>query len=165
AALRPEHRADPGRPRTGQRLLMATQPFLLPDLGEGLEDAEVVSWKVKEGDRVELNQILVEVNTAKALVEIPSPWAGVIAKLHAAEGEVVNVGQPLVSIRVELAAGSAEEKKPKRQALLVGYGVAEEEEAPGSHARAAPGRERAGGAPIPASPPVRRLARELGIDL
>ena len=145
---------------------MAVQQFLLPDLGEGLEDAEVMAWKVKEGDRVELNQVLVEVNTAKALVEIPSPWVGVVEKLHAAEGEVVNVGQPLVSIRVELAAGAAsEEKKPKRQALLVGYGVAEEEEAPASHARAAPGRERAGGAPIPASPPVRRLARELGIDL
>jgi 2-oxoisovalerate dehydrogenase E2 component (dihydrolipoyl transacylase) len=144
---------------------MAVQQFLLPDLGEGLEDAEVVAWKVKEGDRVELNQVLVEVNTAKALVEIPSPWVGVVEKLHAAEGEVVNVGQPLVSIRVELAAGAAEEKKPKRQALLVGYGVAEEEEAPASHARAASGRERAGGAPIPASPPVRRLARELGIDL
>ena len=144
---------------------MAVQQFLLPDLGEGLEDAEVVAWKVKGGDRVELNQVLVEVNTAKALVEIPSPWAGVVEKLHAAEGGVVNVGQPLVSIRVEGAAEATKEKKPKRQALLVGYGVAEEEETPAARARVAPARERAGGAPIPASPPVRRLARELGIDL
>jgi 2-oxoisovalerate dehydrogenase E2 component (dihydrolipoyl transacylase) len=144
---------------------MAVQQFLLPDLGEGLEDAEVMAWKVKEGDRVELNQVLVEVNTAKALVEIPSPWMGVVEKLHAAEGEVVNVGQPLVSIRVEGAAEATEEKKPKREALLVGYGVAEEEETPAARARVTPARERAGGAPIAASPPVRRLAKELGIDL
>ena len=57
---------------------MSTREFLLPDLGEGLEDAEIVAWRVAEGDTVELNQILVEVNTAKALVEIPSPWPGVI---------------------------------------------------------------------------------------
>src|SRR2546421_1102944 len=75
--------------------------FLLPDLGEGLEDAEVVSWRVAEGEAVELNQVLVEVNTAKALVEIPSPWAGVVSRLHAAAGEVVVVGAPLVSITVD----------------------------------------------------------------
>jgi 2-oxoisovalerate dehydrogenase E2 component (dihydrolipoyl transacylase) len=143
---------------------MPARQFLLPDLGEGLEDAEVVAWKVEEGQRVELNQVLVEVNTAKALVEIPSPWVGVVEKLHAAEGDVVKVGQPLLSIEVEGTTEVAPEKKPKRQALLVGYGVEEETESaprpPGS-----PVRERAGGAPIPASPPVRRLAKELGIDL
>jgi pyruvate dehydrogenase E2 component (dihydrolipoamide acetyltransferase) len=158
---------------------MAVRQFLLPDLGEGLEDAEVVAWRVGEGDRVELNQVLVEVNTAKALVEIPSPWAGVIAKLHANEGDVVVVGQPLVSIEVggerqaEPAAATgakapATGEKPRRQALLVGYGVAEEEDVtapapPSVRAPVAPAR--AGGAPIPASPPVRRLAKELGIEL
>src|SRR4030095_8033122 len=80
---------------------MTVQQFLLPDLGEGLEDAEVVTWHVAEGDRVELNQTLVEVNTAKALVEIPAPWEGVIEKLHAKKGEMVNVGPPLRSIGVE----------------------------------------------------------------
>lgn len=144
---------------------MAAREFLLPDLGEGLEDAEVVSWKVKEGDRVELNQILVEVNTAKALVEIPSPWVGTVQKLHAAEGDVVKVGQPLVSIDMEGSPDTVEEKKPKRQALLVGYGVAEEEETPAPRRPASPARERARGGPIPASPPVRRLAKELGIEL
>src|SRR4029450_10601330 len=112
---------------------MTVQQFLLPDLGEGLEDAEVVTWHVAEGDRVELNQTLVEVNTAKALVEIPAPWEGVIEKLHAAEGDVVNVGAPLGSIRVkgstsvgmsavaderEVAESQAEagdEVKPKRR--------------------------------------------------
>jgi 2-oxoisovalerate dehydrogenase E2 component (dihydrolipoyl transacylase) len=122
---------------------MAIRDFLLPDLGEGLEDAEVVGWKVREGDRVELNQTLVEVNTAKALVEIPSPWEGVVEKLHAADGDVVKVGQPLVSIRVEDGAEAsleatqatqevgpeaAEEAKPKRRAVLVGYGVADDED-------------------------------------
>ena len=144
---------------------MALRYFLLPDLGEGLEDAEVVTWRVAEGDRVELNQALVEVNTEKALVEIPAPWAGIVEKVHAAEGEVVKVGAPLVSIRVEDAAG--EESKPQRRAVLVGYGVAEEEPARPKRSRAAV--SDSGGAdrsrPIPASPPVRRLAKELGVDL
>src|SRR6266545_1956197 len=106
---------------------MAVREFLLPDLGEGLEDAEVVAWRVAEGDHVELNQTLVEVNTAKALVEIPAPWEGVIERLHAAEGDVVKVGHPLVSIRVDDQA-EAGGSKPKRQAVLVGYGVEEQDE-------------------------------------
>jgi 2-oxoisovalerate dehydrogenase E2 component (dihydrolipoyl transacylase) len=141
---------------------MSVREFLLPDLGEGLEDAEVVGWKVKEGDRVELNQTLVEVNTAKALVEIPSPWEGVIEKLYAVDGDVVKVGQPLVSIRTD---DGAEEAKPKRRAVLVGYGVADEEgpaATPGGGPRRI-GERRAG--PVPASPPVRRLAKEMGVDL
>jgi 2-oxoisovalerate dehydrogenase E2 component (dihydrolipoyl transacylase) len=145
---------------------MAVREFLLPDLGEGLEDAEVVTWRVAEGDHVELNQTLVEVNTAKALVEIPAPWEGVVEKLHAAEGAVVGVGQPLVSIRVE-GADAEPSAKPKRQAMLVGYGVEEEEVAPapssGGGAPMPGSRERAG--PVPTSPPVRRLAKELGVDL
>lgn len=145
---------------------MAARQFLLPDLGEGLEDAEVVAWRVAEGDRVELNQILVEVNTAKALVEIPSPWVGVVEKLHAAPGDLVKVGQPLVSIEVEGAPTEAEDTKPKRQAMLVGYGVAEEEEkSPSRISRPGPAREREPRTPVPASPPVRRLAKELGVDL
>jgi pyruvate dehydrogenase E2 component (dihydrolipoamide acetyltransferase) len=160
---------------------MAIREFLLPDLGEGLEDAEIVAWRVKEGDRVDLNQILVEVNTAKAVVEIPSPWEGVVERLHAAEGDVVEVGRPLVTIRVddeaepsheaaqaaeEVGPEAAEEARPKRRAVLVGYGVEEEEEQPAAKSRPAEragGRERRG--PVPTSPPVRRLAKELGVDL
>jgi 2-oxoisovalerate dehydrogenase E2 component (dihydrolipoyl transacylase) len=101
--------------------------FDLPDLGEGLEDAEIVQWKVAEGETVELNQPLVDVNTAKALVEIPSPFAGRIVKLHGGEGDVVKVGAPLVTFDVE---GRAEEpapkEAPKREAVLVGYGVDQE---------------------------------------
>ncbi|HEX2070015.1 MAG TPA: dihydrolipoamide acetyltransferase family protein [Actinomycetota bacterium] len=156
---------------------MPVREFLLPDLGEGLEDAEVVTWRVAEGDTVELNQILVEVNTAKALVEVPAPWGGVVEKLHAGEGETVKVGTPLVSIRVEEPTGAPAEPQPavqegaepkaKRRAVLVGYGVEEEEPAGTPRARVeapAPARERRGG-PVPASPPVRRLAKEMGIDL
>jgi 2-oxoisovalerate dehydrogenase E2 component (dihydrolipoyl transacylase) len=168
---------------------MGVREFLLPDLGEGLEDAEIVGWHVAEGDRVELNQTLVEVNTAKALVEIPAPWEGVVEKLHAADGDVVKVGAPLVSIRVEESVETieaeaqvptevpqteaeqepeaAEEARPKRRAVLVGYGVEEEDESTPSRGpeqvRRADGDGRAG--PVRASPPVRRLAKELGIDL
>ncbi len=145
---------------------MAVREFLLPDLGEGLEDAEVVAWRVAEGDHVELNQTLVEVNTAKALVEIPAPWEGVVEKLHASEGDVVKVGQPLVSIRVQDAAATPETTKPKRQALLVGYGVEQEEVPDATPAgRASATRMPERGEPVPASPPVRRLAKELGVDL
>jgi 2-oxoisovalerate dehydrogenase E2 component (dihydrolipoyl transacylase) len=143
---------------------MAEREFLLPDLGEGLEEAEIVKWLVAEGDEIVLNQPLVEVNTAKALVEIPSPFAGKVAKLHGAEGEVVFVGKPLVTIEVE---GEAEPPaaKPKRTPVLVGYGVEEEE--PPSAAGVQPDRARRAdkGGPVPASPPVRRLAKELGVDL
>ena len=155
---------------------MTVREFRLPDLGEGLEDAEVVSWRVAEGDRVELNQTLAEVNTAKALVEIPSPWEGVVEALHAKEGDVVKVGEPLVGIRVEGSVGPVPDgaggdreqaaettsEGPKRRPVLVGYGVTEEDEtfrAPGS---ASGGRERR---PVAASPPVRKLAKELGVDL
>jgi len=143
---------------------MALRDFLLPDLGEGLEDAEVVTWRVAEGDSVELNQTLVEVNTAKALVEIPAPWEGVVEKLHAGEGDVVKVGQPLVSIRVD---DEATEAKPKRQAVLVGYGVEEQDEVARARRRMER-RSRGNGETEPAvraTPPIRKLARELGVDL
>lgn len=142
---------------------MAVRDFLLPDLGEGLEDAEVVAWHVAVGDAVELNQTLVEVNTAKALVEIPAPWPGTVQALHAGEGDVVRVGQPLLSIEVEGAA--VEEEKPKRETLLVGYGVVVEDDAPRRSPAGARREAREGGAPVAASPPVRRLAKELGVDL
>ena len=70
--------------------------FLLPDLGEGLTDSEIVAWRVAEGDTVELNQPLADIETAKAVVELPSPYEGRIAKLHAGEGETVDVGAPLI---------------------------------------------------------------------
>jgi pyruvate dehydrogenase E2 component (dihydrolipoamide acetyltransferase) len=165
---------------------MAERVFNLPDLGEGLEDAEIVEWKVFEGDAVELNQPLVEVNTAKALVEIPSPVAGVVATLHGQPGEVVKVGTPLVTFSVEGEAApqepAAQEAPPeaggqKRQAVLVGYGVGAEPSGrrprlkpPGPQQAPAAAAEATAGAPSPAggiraTPVVRKLARERGVDL
>ncbi|GAA1887286.1 dihydrolipoamide acetyltransferase family protein [Paeniglutamicibacter psychrophenolicus] len=72
--------------------------FNLPDVGEGLTEAEIVGWKVKPGDTVVVNQVFVEIETAKSLVELPSPYAGVVKELHAAEGETLAVGAPLFSV-------------------------------------------------------------------
>jgi 2-oxoisovalerate dehydrogenase E2 component (dihydrolipoyl transacylase) len=159
---------------------MTTRDFLLPDLGEGLEDAEVVQWLVAEGDRVELNQNLVEVNTAKATVELPSPWAGVVERLHAAAGDVVEVGRPLVSVRVDDApeAAPADAAPAGRRPVLVGYGVDESAEAPPTFPVDTPPRDvdtpprdvdapaaAAGAAVASATPAVRKLAKDLGVDL
>ncbi|MGH2724278.1 MAG: dihydrolipoamide acetyltransferase family protein [Actinomycetota bacterium] len=155
---------------------MAERVFDLPDLGEGLEDAELVEWKVAEGDAVELNQPLADVNTAKALVELPSPFEGKIVKLHAAAGDVVKVGEPLVTFDVEAGAEEPAEA-PKREAVLVGYGVDQEAASKRRRRLRPPGERtapaaRAGAEPEPArkgkvqaTPPVRRLARERGVDL
>src|SRR6476661_7043743 len=72
--------------------------FKLPDVGEGLTEAEIVSWRVKEGDTVEINDIVVEIETAKSLVELPSPYAGTVTALLVPEGETVPVGTPIISI-------------------------------------------------------------------
>ena len=72
--------------------------FKLPDPGEGLLEAEIVSWKVKVGDQVAVNDILLEIETAKSLVELPSPYAGVVAELLADEGTMVEVGTPIIRI-------------------------------------------------------------------
>ena len=84
-----------------------SEDFRLPDLGEGLPEAEIVQWHVAEGDTVSLNQTLAEVETAKAVVEIPSPFAGVVRTLHAAPGDVVDVGTVLVSVDTSAASGDA----------------------------------------------------------
>ena len=82
--------------------------FLLPDLGEGLESAEIVAWHVKVGDEVSVDQVVVEVETAKAVVEVPVPFAGVVAALHAAPGQTVAVGSPLMSVDPPSAQGFRE---------------------------------------------------------
>ncbi|GAA2172921.1 dihydrolipoamide acetyltransferase family protein [Agrococcus versicolor] len=96
--------------------------FRLPDLGEGLTESEIVRWLVAEGDEVELNQILAEVETAKAVVDLPSPYAGVVTRLHATEGETIAVGAPLIEYDVEgaeaeqaTAAPAPEAAEPERQ--------------------------------------------------
>jgi pyruvate dehydrogenase E2 component (dihydrolipoamide acetyltransferase) len=84
--------------------------YLLPDVGEGLTEAEIVSWRVKEGDTIEINDIVVEIETAKSLVELPSPYAGTVTGLLVSEGETVAVGTPIISIGVagEAPAPAAE---------------------------------------------------------
>lgn len=129
---------------------MAAREFLLPDLGEGLEEAQVVRWLVAEGKEVALNQPLVEVETAKATVEIPSPYAGRVVRLHAVSGETVKVGAPLVTFEVE-GEGAPEEAPAEPPATAA--------EPPATAAEPAPS------APVAATPAVRRLARELGVDL
>ena len=87
---------------------MTTSPsvkvFLLPDLGEGLTEAELVNWLVAEGDTVSVDQPVAEVETAKSMVEVPSPFAGVVAQLHGEAGTSINVGAPLISVRPDGAA-------------------------------------------------------------
>ncbi|TFC80621.1 2-oxo acid dehydrogenase subunit E2 [Cryobacterium sp. TmT2-59] len=107
--------------------------FRLPDLGEGLTESEIVAWRIAPGDTVELNQLIADVETAKAVVELPSPFAGVVSELHQQPGTVVHVGEPIVSFEVagaeaaSSASSSREEGEAQgRQANLVGYGPAVE---------------------------------------
>lgn len=126
------------------------ESFRVPDLGEGLEEVTVTCWYVAVGDDVELNQVLCSVETAKAEVEIPSPYAGRIVETNGAEGDVLKVGAVLV--RIETAPGPA----PNGEAAvptLVGYG-----------ADAGIDTSRRTGRPL-AAPPVRKLAKELSVDL
>src|SRR5918996_6444085 len=92
---------------------MVEREFLLPDPGEGLTEAEVVRWLVSVGDDLELNQPMVEVETSKAVVEIPSPWTGRVVTLHASEGESVPVGSPLVTIDTPDVGGGGSHESAK----------------------------------------------------
>src|SRR5215470_6842863 len=78
--------------------------FSLPDVGEGLTEAEILRWHVSPGDKVKVNQVIVEIETAKAAVELPCPYAGVISELHAQPGDTVNVGAPIVTIDLDASA-------------------------------------------------------------
>ena len=148
--------------------------FRLPDLGEGLTESEIVAWKVAVGDTVALNQIIAEVETAKAVVELPSPFAGVVAALHEQPGTVVEVGKPIVSFEVEGddggsaggpgPAGAGADAPAKREPNLVGYGaVLENSGRPARRARsfAAPAATAAPAAEPVAAPVFRRHPRPL----
>src|SRR6476646_11702369 len=91
--------------------------FKLPDVGEGLTEAEIVTWRVKEGDTIAINDIVVEIETAKSLVELPSPYAGIVQKLMVAEGETVPVGTPIIAIGDTAAApaGAPETQTPSAE--------------------------------------------------
>ncbi|OLF04523.1 branched-chain alpha-keto acid dehydrogenase subunit E2 [Actinophytocola xinjiangensis] len=173
--------------------------FPLPDTAEGLVDAEILTWHIKPGDEVTVNQIIVEIETAKAAVELPCPWAGVVTELHAQPGETVNVGSPIVTIDVDPGGTAAPAAAPEAagdqngQAMLVGYGpkaaTTKRRARKGSPAApAVPAVPAAAPAavvapPVPevptvpdtpaellalvplAKPPVRKLAKDLGVDL
>jgi 2-oxoisovalerate dehydrogenase E2 component (dihydrolipoyl transacylase) len=125
--------------------------FLLPDLGEGLEEAEIVAWHVNEGDNVVVDQPLVSVETDKAVVEVPSPQAGRIARLHGSKGDLVKVGAPLV----DFAEGAQAD---------TGTVVGELDRGEPARAAEAPS-ELAPARPIQVLPAVRALARKLDVDL
>jgi 2-oxoisovalerate dehydrogenase E2 component (dihydrolipoyl transacylase) len=175
--------------------------FRLPDLGEGLTEGDILKWTVAVGDLIDVNDTIAEVETVKAAVELPSPFAGVVTALHAEEGETVPVGTAIISIDVAPggapAAAAAEDLVPElptaangeeKQLTLVGYGP--REESTGRRRRRPPAVVSEGAqvsfnlppaptGPAPeveeplapaaarvlAKPPVRKLAKSLGVDL
>jgi pyruvate dehydrogenase E2 component (dihydrolipoamide acetyltransferase) len=195
---------------------VGVQQFKLPDLGEGLTEGDILKWMVAVGDTVDVNDTIAEVETVKAAVELPSPWAGVVTALHAAEGETVPVGSPIISIDTGGTVAAAEDPAAdmvpatpstdavpgipgeggvppaeEKQMTLVGYGPREETgarrrrrrpslAAAGTHtAFNVPPATGTNPAPAPAEveppapaphrvlakPPVRKLAKTLGVDL
>ena len=197
--------------------------FRLPDVGEGLTEADIVAWHVKPGDQVSINQVIVEIETAKAVVELPCPYEGVVTGLLVDEGSTVDVGTPIIAVDVGADGGTAESgggpgttgvpagstpagtpaapglgspvqaafepgmigspaPKIERQAVLVGYGVklgatrrrtrkrgagagGSRSAAPSPEPARAPSPGPGGNGRPAAKPPVRKLAKELGVDL
>jgi 2-oxoisovalerate dehydrogenase E2 component (dihydrolipoyl transacylase) len=185
--------------------------FKLPDVGEGLTEADIVAWHVKPGDLVEDGQIIVEIETAKAVVELPCPWDGTVARLLAEEGQTVEVGVPIIAVEVGTsdsaerapvsvpapAESTSEDEAPAEESgahsVLVGYGVKtssttrrarrvaagrletaevptpvevpveppEVPAEPAARSQSGPAQSR----PALAKPPVRKLAKDLGISL
>ena len=154
---------------------MASQQFRLPDLGEGLTEGEILRWLVNVGDSVRLNQPIVEVETVKAAVEVPSPLAGVVTEILVSAGAIVPVGAPLVRIDVEISdaaegRGGGSDAVPGSQPapVLVGYGppaVAARRRRSAPTGRAKQSEAVARGPRPLAPPPVRKLARDLGVHL
>ena len=141
--------------------------FVLPELGENIESADVVNVLVSEGDQIQANQSVVELETDKAVVEIPCPHAGRISKVHVRKGQKVKVGQPLVAIETEADAGPAPSAPIAAQTAATPAGTATPPEAscPLAQAAAATASAAVAESLIPAGPAARRLARELGVDL
>ncbi|MGZ4618816.1 MAG: dihydrolipoamide acetyltransferase family protein [Frankiaceae bacterium] len=154
---------------------MASQQFRLPDLGEGLTEGEILRWLVNVGDSVRLNQPIVEVETVKAAVEVPSPLAGVVTEILVSAGAIVPVGAPLVRIDVEISdaaegRGGGSDAVPGSlpAPVLVGYGpppVAAPRRRSTRTGRAKQSEAVARGPQPLAPPPVRKLARDLGVHL
>ncbi|UWF77479.1 MULTISPECIES: dihydrolipoamide acetyltransferase family protein [Microbacterium] len=152
---------------------MSTQTFTLPDVGEGLTEAEIVSWKVSPGDTVAINDVICEIETAKSLVELPSPHAGTVGELLVSEGTTVEVGAPIITIvtadaaEAPRAAASEAPAAPAAKdagsgSVLVGYGTGGDVTSRRKRPAERPVRSSVG---VIAKPPIRKLARDLGVDL
>lgn len=146
---------------------MSTQNFLLPDVGEGLTEAEIVTWKVAPGDTVAINDVVCEIETAKSLVELPSPFAGTVGELLVDEGKTVEVGTPIITFVTDAAAAAPEaDAVPVPEegsgSVLVGYGSAGGATSRRRRPAERPVRSSVG---VIAKPPIRKLARDLGVDL
>lgn len=134
--------------------------FPLPDVGEGLTEAEILNWRVGPGDQVELNQTIVEIETAKASVELPSPYAGRVGELLAQPGQTVEVGTPILAFELDdqqaeseeaqqAAGGSGEQGGEEQVANLVGYGPRSSSAKRRPRKRAPPPRPRHNRPPTP----------------
>ncbi|MCM3778776.1 dihydrolipoamide acetyltransferase family protein [Microbacterium hydrocarbonoxydans] len=150
---------------------MSTQNFTLPDVGEGLTEAEIVAWKVAPGDTVAINDVICEIETAKSLVELPSPHAGVVGELLVAEGETVEVGSPIITFVTDarddagpgvIATAEAPAPEEGGGSVLVGYGSGTGATSRRKRPAERPVRSSVG---VIAKPPIRKLARDLGVDL
>ncbi|MDP6987826.1 MAG: biotin/lipoyl-containing protein, partial [Phycisphaerales bacterium] len=134
--------------------------FILPDLGEGVHEAELIKWCVQVGDDVAEHQTLAEMETDKALVEVPSPWSGTISSLHGEPGETLLVGNKLVSYATSPSASPVVDDVPPDTGCVVGA-VESDMTMPKSFARTP---DPTTGKPM-ATPAVRRLARDLDVNL
>ena len=150
---------------------MSDQTFHLPDVGEGLTEAEIVSWRVAPGDEVAVNDVLVEIETAKSLVELPSPYAGVVGDLLVNEGTTIEVGAAIITISDAAAtahptptdsAAAAAVEEDAGGSVLVGYGSAGHVS---SRRRKPAERPVTAAVGVVAKPPIRKLARDLDVDL
>ncbi|MFS0894601.1 dihydrolipoamide acetyltransferase family protein [Microbacterium sp. 179-I 3D3 NHS] len=156
---------------------MSTQNFTLPDVGEGLTEAEIVAWKVAPGDTVAINDVICEIETAKSLVELPSPHAGVVGELLVAEGETVEVGTPIITFVTDarddagpgvIATAEAPAPEEGGGSVLVGYGTgggATSRRKRASTGSATTWQKVRSSVGVIAKPPIRKLARDLGVDL
>ena len=146
---------------------MSTQTFTLPDVGEGLTEAEIVTWRVAPGDAVAVNDVICEIETAKSLVELPSPHAGTVGELLVPEGKTVDVGTPIITFLTgapETAAAPAPAAPAAEGSgsVLVGYGSGAEATSRRRRPAERPVRSTVG---VIAKPPIRKLARDLDVDL